>query len=113
MGALLFPLLWLGMACVAGPLFGVAAYLWRRGRDARARIAGLAAFTGLFGTEGVMAAWNLHYAPQAWTCFAAFVLVPLPMARTHRERGLTLAAAVPCALLAYAIVELPLRTVSS
>jgi len=113
MGALFYPLVWLGMACVAGPLFGIAAYAWRRGRDPRSRIAGLAAFAGLFGTEGAMYAWNLHYAPQAWTCFAAFALVPLLMARTHRERALALAAAVPCALLAYAIVELPLQALSS
>ncbi|MEU3618790.1 DUF6518 family protein [Streptomyces sp. NPDC006872] len=113
MGALFFPLVWFGLACVAGPLFGVAAYSWRRGRDARSRVVGLAAFAGLFGMEGAMYAWDLHYAPQAWTCFAVFVLVPLLMARTHRERLLTLAAAVPCALLAYAIVELPLQAVSS
>jgi hypothetical protein len=113
MGALLFPLVWLGMACVAGPLFGVAAYWWRRGRDARGRTAGLAAFAGLFGMEGMTAARDLHHAPQAWACFAVFVIVPLFMARTHRERALTLAAAVPCAFLAYAIVVLPLQAVSS
>ncbi|MGW3283030.1 DUF6518 family protein [Streptomyces sp. NPDC001002] len=118
MGSLFFPLVWLGMACVAGPLFGVAGYAWRRGnavagRDSWTRIAGLAAFAGLFGMEGVMFAWDLHYAPQAWGCFAVFVLVPLLMARTHRERALTLATAVPFALLAYAIVELPLQTVSA
>ncbi|MGI5452472.1 DUF6518 family protein [Streptomyces sp. CA-249302] len=112
MGDLLFPLVWLGMACVAGPLFGVAAHWWRRSPDIRRRITGLAAFAGLFGMEGVTAAWDLHHASQAWACLAAFVLVPLLMARTHRERALTLAAAVPCALLAYAVVELPLQAVS-
>ncbi|MFJ4789597.1 DUF6518 family protein [Streptomyces sp. NPDC088794] len=118
MGSLFFPLVWLGMACVAGPLFGVAGYAWRagkdvRGRDAWSRVAGLAAFAGLFGMEGVMFARDLHYAPQAWGCFTVFALVPLLMARTHRERALTLAAAVPFALLAYAIVELPLQMVSA
>ncbi|MEU6139443.1 DUF6518 family protein [Streptomyces sp. NPDC047081] len=112
MGDLLFPLVWLGMACVAGPLFGVAAHWWRRSPDVRRRIIGLAAFAGLFGMEGVTAAWDLHYASQAWACVAVFVLVPLLMARTHRERTLTLAAAVPCALLAYALVELPLQAIS-
>ncbi|MFC8519758.1 DUF6518 family protein [Streptomyces sp. NPDC057257] len=112
MGDLLFPLVWLGMACVAGPLFGVAAHWWRRGPDAGRRIIGLAAFAGLFGMEGVTAAWDLHYASQAWACLAALALVPLLMARTHRERALTLAAALPCALLAYAIVELPLQMIS-
>lgn len=113
MGDPLFPLVWLGMACLAGPLFGVAAYWWRRGRDVHRRVAGLAAFAGLFGMEGMMAAWDLHHAPQAATCFAMFVIVPLLMARTHRERALTLAAAVPCAFLAYATVVLPLQAVSS
>ncbi|MFJ8113150.1 DUF6518 family protein [Streptomyces sp. NPDC096132] len=113
MGALFFPLIWLGMACVAGPLFGVAAYWWRREGDVWRRVVGLAAFAGLFGMEGMMAAFNLHYASQALSCFAVFALVPLLMARTHRERALTLAAAVPCALLAYAIVELPLQAASA
>lgn len=113
MGALFFPLVWLGMACVAGPLFGAAAYVWRRGTDVRSRVAGLAAFGGLFGMEGVMYARDLHYAPQAWACLAVFALVPLLLARTHRERALTLVAAVPCALLAYAVVDLPLQAVSA
>ncbi|MCH5674868.1 DUF6518 family protein [Streptomyces gilvus] len=113
MGDLFFPLVWLGMACVAGPLFGVAGQWWRRGGGVRVRVAGLAAFAGLFGMEGVTAAWDLHHASQAWACFAAFALVPLLMARTHRERAFTLAAAVPCALVAYAIVALPLQAVSA
>jgi hypothetical protein len=112
-GDLLFPLVWLGMACLAGPLFGVAGHWWRRGEGARLRVVGLAAFAGLFGMEGVTAAWDLHRASQAWACFAAFALVPLLMARTHRERAFTLAAAVPCAIVAYAIVVLPLRAVSA
>jgi hypothetical protein len=113
MGDLLFPLVWLGMACVAGPLFGVAGHWWRRGGDVRVRVTGLAAFAGLFGMEGVTAAWDLHHASQAWACFAVFALVPLLMARTHRERAFTLAAAVPCALIAYAVVALPLQAVSA
>ncbi|AEW99723.1 DUF6518 family protein [Streptantibioticus cattleyicolor] len=113
MGALLFPLVWLAMACVAGPLFGVAAYAWRRGRGIRSRTAGLAAFAGLFGMEAMTAARDLHHTAQAWTCGTAFLLIPLLMAPTHRVRALTLAAAVPCALLAYAIVGLPLKAVSS
>lgn len=113
MGSLYFPLVWLGMACVAGPLFGIAAHAWRHGTHAWSRIAGLAAFAGLFGMEGAMYARVLHYMPQAWACGAVSVLLPLLLARTHRERALTLAAAVPCALLAYAVVELPLQTLSA
>jgi hypothetical protein len=112
-GNLLFPLIWLGLALVAGPLFGVAGHWWRRSDDARRRVAGLAAFAGLFGMEGLVYAWKLHYGPQAWTCLGLFILAPLLMARAYKERALTLGAAIPCALLAYALIELPLQAVSS
>jgi hypothetical protein len=112
-GDLFFPLVWLGMACVAGPLFGVAGRWWRQGRDTRRRVTGLAALAGLFGMEGLSYLWDLHYAPQAWTCLSLLVLLPLFMARTHTERALTLVCAVPLAFLAYAAVELPLQWVSA
>ncbi|RPK68206.1 hypothetical protein EES43_02020 [Streptomyces sp. ADI96-02] len=110
-GSLFFPLVWLAMAFVAGPLFGVAG-LWWRGESPWRRVTALAALAGLFGMEGIMYAWTLHYAPQAWACLAAFLLVPLLMARSHRERGLALLAAVPCALLAHALVTIPLNSLS-
>lgn len=112
-GDLFFPLVWLAMACVAGPLFGVAGHWWRSGRDAHHRVIGLAALAGLFGMEGLAYAWKLHYAPQAWACLALFVLTPLLMGRTHKERALTLATAVAFAPLAYAVVELPLQAFSA
>ena len=112
-GNLFYPLIWFGLAVVAGPLFGVAGHWWRRSGDARRRVAGLAAFAGLFGMEGLVYAWNLHYGPQAWTCLALFIVAPLLMARTGKERALTLGAAMPCALLAYALIELPLQAVSA
>ncbi|MFJ9564551.1 DUF6518 family protein [Streptomyces fuscichromogenes] len=111
MGSLFFPLVWLGMAGVAGPLFGVAGHWWRSGRDARRGTVGLAAFAGLFGSEALMAALDLRHAPQAWTCFAVSALVPLLMARTNRERIRSLALAAPCALLAYAAIDLPLQLI--
>ncbi|MER8223510.1 DUF6518 family protein [Streptomyces sp. NPDC094143] len=52
-GSLFFPLIWLGMAMVAGPLFGVAGHWWRHHRDARRRVLGLAAFAGVLGMEGL------------------------------------------------------------
>jgi hypothetical protein len=112
-GDLLFPLVWFGLALVAGPLSGVAGHWWRRSADARRRVAGLAAFAGLFGMEGLTYAWNLHYGPQAWTCLALFILAPLLLARTHKERAWTLGAAIPCALVAYALIGLPLHAVSA
>lgn len=102
MGSLFAPLVWLGMAFVAGPLFGVAGFGWR-GISPRHRVIGLAALAGVFGTEAIHYAWVLHYAPQAWACLAVLVLVPLLMGRTHRERALTLLTAIPFSLLAYFI----------
>ncbi|MFJ1754137.1 DUF6518 family protein [Kitasatospora sp. NPDC088134] len=100
MGSLFAPLVWVGMAFVAGPLFGVAGFMWR-GADPRRRVVALAALAGVFGAEAVYYAWVLHYAPQAWGCLAVLVLVPLLMGRTHRERALSLLTAVLFSLLAY------------
>ncbi|MFE6894623.1 DUF6518 family protein [Streptomyces sp. NPDC057694] len=113
MGDLSAPLLWLGMACVAGPLFGVAGHWWRRGRTKRTRVTAVAALAGLFGMEGLMYAWVLHYAPQAWTCLALALLIPLLMARALVERVLTLAVAVGFALVAFGLVVLPLQALSA
>ncbi|MER6694990.1 DUF6518 family protein [Streptomyces minutiscleroticus] len=108
MGDLYWPLVWLGMACVAGPLFGAAGHWWRHGRNRARRVTGPAALAGVFGMEGLHYAWTLHYAPQAWAFLICSVLVALLMPRTHKERALTLGAAVAFAFLAYALVELPL-----
>ncbi|MFJ1910379.1 DUF6518 family protein [Streptomyces sp. NPDC088147] len=102
MGDMQAPLIWLGMAFIAGPLFGVAGFWWR-GSVPRRRVIGLAALAGVFGTEAIHYAWVLHHAPQAWTCLAVLVLVPLLMGRTHKERALALLTAVPFSLLAYLI----------
>ena len=106
MGGLAAPLVWLVMAFVAGPLFGVAGAWWRGSAARSRRMIGLAALAGVFGAEGLHYAWALHYAAQAWACLAVFVSVPLLLARTHRERALSLSAAVPLALLAYAALYL-------
>ncbi|MGW2183479.1 DUF6518 family protein [Streptomyces sp. NPDC001732] len=110
MGSLFAPLVWLGMAFIAGPLFGVAGSWWR-GNSPRHRVVGLAALAGVFGMEAIHYAWVLHYTPQAWACLAVLVLVALLMGRTHRERVLTLLTAIPFSLLAYLIfVKLILTT---
>ncbi|GIH25169.1 hypothetical protein Aph01nite_34790 [Acrocarpospora phusangensis] len=112
MGSLVFPLVWLGIAFVAGPIFGVAGVWWRRGTAAWQRVGALGALAGVFGMEGIHYAWVLGYAAQAWACLGVLLVVPLLMARTHKERGLALLAAVPFSLLAYAAVMVPLRFVS-
>ncbi|MFF2061513.1 DUF6518 family protein [Streptomyces sp. NPDC058200] len=104
MGALYWPLVWVAMACVAGPVFGIAGGWWRQGGTTRQRVLGLAALAGVFGMEGIHYAWSLHYMTQASVCLAVLVLVPLLMARSHRERALTLLTALSFSLLAYVLV---------
>jgi len=106
MGGLLAPLVWLAMAFVAGPLFGVAGAWWRGSASRSRRVIGPAALAGVFGAEGLHYAWALHYATQAWACLTVFVSVPLLLARTHKERALTLLAAVSLALIAYVVFYL-------
>lgn len=103
MGDPFWPLVWLVLAFVAGPLFGWAGASWRRGRRVPARVVGLAALAGVFGMEAVHYAWNLGYAASAWAFGAVAVLVPL-LGRAHRERAWTLAAACALALTAFAVV---------
>ncbi|MFD4767308.1 DUF6518 family protein [Streptomyces niveus] len=95
------PLTWLGMAVIAGPLFGVAAVWARRGRTTLRRTAGVAALAGLFGAEGIQYLWVLHYPVQATVCIAALILLPLLMARSSRERALTLSTAVIFSFVAH------------
>ncbi|WP_238431378.1 DUF6518 family protein [Streptomyces cavernae] len=111
MGDPFWPLVWMVMACVAGPLFGTAGVWWRQGTTAWRRVTALGALAGVFGQEAIHYAWVLRYAPQAWACLGVALLVPLLMARTHRERALSLLAAVPLSFLAYAVVQLPLNSI--
>ncbi|WP_051760475.1 DUF6518 family protein [Herbidospora cretacea] len=111
MGDLFWPLVWVVVAGVAGPVFGVAGLWWRRGVARWQRVGGLAVLAGVFGMEGVHYAFGLGYAPQAWACLVVFLLVPL-LAHTVREIGLTLLAAVPLVGVAYLAVILPLRSLS-
>ncbi|MGC4909970.1 DUF6518 family protein [Streptomyces cyaneofuscatus] len=112
-GSLFFPLVWLGLGLVAGPLFGAAGWWWRRGLDVRRRVLSLGAFAGLWGMEGLMYAVDLGYMQEAYACLALFVLIPLLMARDHKERALTLGAAAVCGLVAYGAVEVPLQMLSA
>ncbi|MFC8535849.1 DUF6518 family protein [Streptomyces sp. NPDC057249] len=112
MGDLLFPLVWLALACIAGPLMGMAGYWWHQGRTAGRRITGLAALPGVFGMEGIHFAWTLHYTAEATACFALLAVLPC-MGRSWRERLMALAVAMAFAVVAYGLVELPLNGVSA
>ena len=113
MGSPIWPLVWLALALISGPLFGAAGAWWRRGHTTPRRVLGLASLAGVFGMEAIQYAWVLHYAAQAWVCTALLVLIPLLMARRHKERALTVLVALPLSAIAYAVVELPLQHVSA
>lgn len=113
MGSPFWPLVWLAVALISGPLFGAAGAWWRRGHTAPRRVLGPASLAGVFGMEAIQYAWVLHYAAQAWVCTALLVLIPLLTARGHKERALTLLAALPLSAIAYAVVELPLQHMSA
>ncbi|MFF4989778.1 DUF6518 family protein [Streptosporangium saharense] len=113
MGSLTYPLIWLAMAVISGPLFGVAGLWWRNGRTVRHRVIGLAALGGVFGMESILYAFVLHYAPQAWACLAVLILAPLLMTRRRGERTRTLLTALALAALAYVVIGLPLQYVTT
>lgn len=101
-----WPVVWTAFACIAGPLFAVAATWWRRGRTVWHRAVGLGALGGVFGAEGLHYAVVLHYPAQAWACAAIALAVPLLAARGECAR--TLAVVGAATLLAYGAVLLPL-----
>lgn len=104
MGSLIFPLLWLAMACVAGPLFGIAGSWWRRGTRRRQRYAALGALGGLFGSEALHSWLALGYAPQAAACAVVACGLPLLLGRTGKERVWSLAATLAASFAAYLAV---------
>ncbi|MEV5605287.1 DUF6518 family protein [Streptomyces sp. NPDC052299] len=104
MGSLVFPLVWLVMACVTGPLFGTAGAWSRRSPRLWRRVGSLGAVGGLFGSECLHSWLTLGYAGQAGACAAVACVLPLALARTWRERGLGLAVAVVASPVAYAAV---------
>ncbi|MFE4538694.1 DUF6518 family protein [Streptomyces scopuliridis] len=101
MGNLTWPLIWIGMAGIAGPLFGVAGRWSRRGRTLLRRTVGTASLAGVFGAEAIAYHWDLRYTAQAVACVAVLILIPLALARTLKGRVLALLTAAAFSLVAY------------
>jgi hypothetical protein len=101
--ALRGPELWLVIACLAGPVFGVAGRAYRRG-DERGRLIGMATLGAIFIAEALYLLVGLHYAQGAAILGAIGVLVPIVLGRSGRERLRGVATLVPLTLIG-ALVE--------
>ena len=101
-------IIWVIVALVGGPVFGVAGRWWRSDRPRR-RIAALGSLGGVFFAEGLdRLVRNPHLGTMGWTMMAVGVVVPLILGRTNGERLWSLAAELPvilAALGAYRIIN--------
>jgi hypothetical protein len=110
MGDPTYPLFWLALALVAGPIFGTAGAWWRTGEGWR-RIAGPALLGGVFGMDALWYEFVLRYHGDAIAYGVVGALVPLLMGRTIRERavgfGATAGLSVVAVLVLSALSALP------
>jgi hypothetical protein len=88
-------LVWGAVAVVAGPVFGLAGSVWRRGAP-RWRPWGLTAPGALFVVEGGYDAVVLRYFGDAAVSVAVGFLVVVLLARTGAERRSALLRMLPC-----------------
>lgn len=101
-----FVALWVGVALIAGPLFGVAGCAWRSDRRMH-RVLGVAMLGGVIATEGLYLVVVLGYLWSGWSMVAAGV-VALIVLSSRRDRLLTLAVSplpIAAAGLVYAAIN--------
>ena len=90
--------IWVVVAVVGGPVFGIAGRWWHSDRPDR-RIAASALLGGVFFGEGLdRVLRNPHLAAVGWTMVAVGVAVPLILGRSNRERLWGLVAELPVIL---------------
>lgn len=110
MGDLAYPLFWLTLALVAGPVFGTAGAWWRSGAGWR-RVAGPAVLGGVFGMDALWYEFVLGHHGNAIAYGAVGALVPVLLGRTVRGRASGLVAAMGLSVVAVlvlaTIAELP------
>ncbi|HEX6341132.1 DUF6518 family protein [Umezawaea sp.] len=98
-GDLTYPLFWLALALVAGPVFGTAGAWWRTGEGWR-RPTGPALLGGVFGMDALWYEFVLRYHGDAVAYGVVAVLVPLLLGRTARDRLVGLATGLVLSVLA-------------
>jgi hypothetical protein len=99
------PGVWLGLAFVAGPIFGLAGTWWRHGAGRRP-ILGVGMLGGVFGMDGLWHLTVLHHVDSGSAFCAAAVVVTLALGRTWRERLLGLLVAAMLAPLAVTVLSI-------
>lgn len=104
--SLFFVVLWVGVAIVAGPLFGISGRAWRS--DGRvSRVVGLAMLAGVLAAEGLYLVVVLGYLWSGWAMVAAGAAAALALP-SKGDRLLTLAASpapIAAAGLVYAAIN--------
>jgi len=101
--------IWLAVALVGGPVYGLAGRWWWLGSNRQQMIA-LALMGGVFVAEGVIALIWLEQGKEAsrWIEIAVGVLIPLLLGRTWKARLLSLGllvVLVPLGLLVFQIID--------
>ncbi|HEV7935066.1 MAG TPA: DUF6518 family protein [Actinomadura sp.] len=105
MGDLTWPVFWLVLALVAGPIFGTAGAWWRTG-EGRRRVAGPAVLGAVFGMDALHYLIVLHYDSDAMIYAVIGVLIPLLLGRSNRDRLMGLGSGVGLAVLALGIIHI-------
>jgi hypothetical protein len=105
MGSPVYPLFWLVLGLVAGPVFGTAGAWWRSGEGWRG-IAGPGLLAAVFGMDALWYLVVLQYHVEAIVYGVIAVLILVLLGRTLRERLLGLAFAAPLAALAAVLLNL-------
>lgn len=106
--ALRGPLIWIVVAFLAGPLYGLAGAAYRGSRH-RERVAAAALLGTVFVAEGGYLLAVLHYGGQALLMSLIGLAVPVALGRTNRARLhglLTVLALIPLGLLAMWLLSL-------
>ena len=104
--SLFYVALWVGVALIAGPLFGMAGCAWRSDRRMH-RVVGVAMLGGVLATEGLYLVIVLGYLWSGWSMVVAGVVADVVLS-SRGDRLLTLAVSplpIAAAGLAYAAVN--------
>jgi hypothetical protein len=106
--------IWLGVAIIGGPVFGVAGR-WRATGDARRAVIGIALLGAVYVAEGIATLLSIpHMQAAGWVSVVAGIVLVVALSRDRAERLRACVALVPLTILGiggYAAVDLLFRSV--